>query len=93
MKKKVKVRMIIPICGTAEPRYDQPDFSYSAGQIVKLDSRLAEIWINTGKAQKVDKSEAAVLVGEETAMQQRARGRRGVVFEWIRQNVKSWNLE
>ncbi len=85
MKKKVKVRIIIPICGTADPRYDQPDFAYSAGQIVKLDSRLAESWIKTGKAQKVDKSEpiteAAVLVQEETAMQQRARGRRGVAFE------------
>ena len=80
MAKKVKVRILIPVCGLAEPRYEQPDFSYSLGQIVMIDSKLSELWVRTGKAEKVDKSEsvteAAVLVGEETAMQQRAYGRR-----------------
>ena len=48
---KTRVKIKQAIAGNAEPMYDLPDFGFAPGQIVALDSRLAESWIASGLAE------------------------------------------
>lgn len=49
--KKTKIKMLIGIAGGAAPVYDLPDFAFAPGQVIEINATLAQIWIETGKAE------------------------------------------
>jgi hypothetical protein len=51
---KIKVRIKQSIAGHADKTYDLPDFGFAPGEVVALDSRLAESWISSGIAEAVN---------------------------------------
>jgi hypothetical protein len=48
---KTRVKIKQSIAGNREPMYDLLDFSFAPGQLVELDSRLAESWVSSGIAE------------------------------------------
>lgn len=61
----MRVQMLIPIAGNAEPAYSQPEFSYVAGQIVDIDVELAGYWIASGLAVAVTAPGGPQFVDDE----------------------------
>lgn len=49
----MQIEILVSISGNADPRYGQPDFNYSPGQIVTVADALAEEWIASGIAETV----------------------------------------
>ena len=57
LMKRTKVKMCISIAGNADPNYDQPEFGYAPGQVVEVHPILAEAWIASGTALRLEPKE------------------------------------
>ena len=42
----MQIEMLVPMSGNADARYNQPEFSYVAGQIVDVAPALGNAWID-----------------------------------------------
>lgn len=49
----MKVKMLAPIAGNANPDYNLPDFSFAAGEIVDVNASIANAWLASGLATPV----------------------------------------